>query len=193
MEFNKVYSFIISPSDEVIAKIKGLKALCNQLIGNFKAEHSKAHITVSVPYPENPGVMVNRCRRWMQDLAYVPSYIISINNFGYFENSSGYVIYAKIALDDFANNWFRSLKTNFDNEKSFMPHITIARNLTQNQFAELWPYFNAMPYQKSFQVDSVLILENEIVKTGPDQVFKKIALGPPNILPRLPWTLFDNV
>lgn len=192
MEFSKVYSFILSP-DVVIEKVRGLKSFCKQIIGEFKSEHSRAHITISEPCLQTPAVMANTCRRLIQDLIYIPAITLNINSFGYFENASGYVIYAKIELDEPTQNWFKILKSNFDKSGSFMPHITIARNLTLKQFEAIWPTFSCMIYRQSFLVDSVLILENEIVKTAPDQVFKKISLGSNNLLLRKPWTLFDNL
>jgi len=193
MEISKVYSFRLSPSDEIIKEIERFKLFSRETIGAFESMNSKAHLTICEPRLEKLQVMVNSVKRLERELKSIPSIELTVNNFGYFDNGkAGYVIYAKVEGDERTKTWFKTLRSSFDKKEAFNPHITVVRGISADRFRDLWPHFEHFAYRRKFTVDSMIILENEIVKKRRDQIFAKLFLGAKNILLRETWTLFDQ-
>jgi 2'-5' RNA ligase len=193
MEFNKLYSFILSPPANVMNDFKGFKAFCRQMIGDNRSLFSKAHITICKEHPERPSIMRRKAIRLTDRLKNIPSVKLTVSGFSYFSNgANGFTIYARVGMNQQLSHWFDELKRCCDNAETIIPHITIARGLTARQFNLLWPYFTDRPYHQTFMADNVLILEKDMLEAQPSQKFADITLGHKNVTLPQAWDLFSS-
>jgi hypothetical protein len=66
----------------------------------------------------------------------------------------------------------------FFNTKSFEPHITIARNIPNDDFKTLWPDFKNLRWNEQFKVDKLTILRRETIGYDKNyKVFKEIPFS----------------
>ena len=193
MEFNKLYSFIISPGEVVKDEIKRFKASCKAVVGSYPSQFSKAHVTLYKEHPERPSVMRRTSARLKQALQAIPATKLKINGFGYFENgANGFVIYAKIEMTAHLTQWLERLKLTCEVKEQLSLHITIARGLTARQFNLLWPHFKESDYRRSFMAGSLIILEKDMLNEQPSLKVAELPLGNKDVVLPQVWTLFNS-
>ena len=196
LKVNRVYSFILSPPERIKAEVARLKSYCKTLIGSFPSEGAIGHVTFSKTDDFESKVIASMIRRWKQDLKYIPSVELHIDNFSWFKTGETYVIYVAIEMNEYLQKWFKELKRCFNDTEKINPHITIARGLTKKQFDILWPCFENLVYRDSFIVNEATILAANLkvrgngIGTDRNEVFEKISFGNKNVELRCELTLF---
>lgn len=168
----KDYLTVISAPEQVDNKIKLFKRACAKHIGKFASMHSRAHITFATV-----GIETEKLRydplfartifdRIEMRLTRIPSREIKIKGFGYFNHGNRFkTIYCALELDRETTDWFDAIKQEIEKELNrkinLSPHITIARNIQIEYFNVLWPHFQKITYQDSFEAAGLTILEKE--------------------------------
>jgi 2'-5' RNA ligase len=168
------YLFILSPSDEIISKVRSLKRFCSGIVGGFESLHSKAHITVQ-PFPRKKPFWIDPVATTLEkEFSLIPSVTLQINGFRVFTNGDNSTIYARLNTTPVTGVWFKDVRRSLKLKK-FEPHITIARSLTANQFKQLWPHFRNRDWNETFLVDRLTILQRETIDHDRNwKVFKEI-------------------
>ena len=160
MERYKDYLMIISPPADVIKQISRYKRASVNKIGDFKGMHSTAHI--SITHQE-------RCKPFMADpfisnmekrLMSMQPVTLNIKGFDFFKHGAvGFTIYAVVNAATPNPNWFKLLRRQMGiKQVNFVPHITIAKNISPSVFKKLWPYFENAVFESTFNANSLTIL-----------------------------------
>jgi hypothetical protein len=156
------YLVLLSPPENINAHIKSLKHFAGGIIGDFEGQHAKANIVVQ-PLPRKKPVWIEplmpKLEREMQTL---PPVELEINGFAYFDQQEFQTIYAKLNNTPATKLWFKLLRK-FFNTPPFEPHITIARNIPNEDFKLLWPQFKDQPFNACFKVNQLTILRREAI------------------------------
>ncbi|WP_114938178.1 hypothetical protein [Mucilaginibacter endophyticus] len=155
------YHFILPIPDHVDFMIRKLKSESKRLIGNYPSMHARAHITIN-NYPRKPlDVDVQGFSFLSRKLGLLPSVVFEIDGFDCFNEGNNYnkTIFAKLKLSEQNQYWLKLLK-DIVGDSSTIPHITVARAITPEQFERLWPYFQKREMKVKFVVDRLTILKN---------------------------------
>lgn len=168
------YLFILSPSDDIIDKVRSMKRFCSGIVGGFESLHSKAHITVQ-PFPRKKPFWIDPVTTKLEkEFSLIPPVTLQINGFGVFTSGDNATIYARLNLTPATDDWFKDIRRSLKLKK-FEPHITIARSVTGQHFKQLWPHFRNRDWNEQFLIDRLTILQRETI--GHDRnwkVFKEI-------------------
>jgi 2'-5' RNA ligase len=91
----------------------------------------------------------------------LPPAVFEIDGFDCFNEDNNYnkTIFAKLKLTGQNQYWLKLLK-DIVGDSSTMPHITVARTITPEQFNLLWPYFQKREMKVKFVVNRLTILKN---------------------------------
>ena len=163
------YLILLTPPDNIISNVRQLKEHSFGMIGEYESHYSKAHITVQ-PWPRKRPVWIEPLLPKLErDLQTLPPLVMDINGFDFFDQQEFQTIYAKLTSTPATKLWFKLLRR-FFNTPPFEPHITIARNILNDDFKQLWPYFKTRQWNERFQVDKLTILRRETI--GYDKTFK---------------------
>lgn len=157
------YLMLIAPPKELRYDIDRYKRASARVIGNFDGMHSPAHISINTQHRCKPSIARHGISQMADRLGYLPPLELKINNFKYFNHGqSGMTIYACIVTDDHTTRWLKLLRDSMSMvQKSFVPHITVVKNIPADKFAQLWPKFESCRYKSSFMADRLTILERE--------------------------------
>jgi len=157
------YLIVISPPAALKKDIGRYKRASANLIGHFEGMHSIAHITVThqtrcKPYLIQPAILQMEKR-----LNCIPPIDLHINGFDFFNHGqTAKTIYAVIERTAKTDNWFKLLKTQMGIKiKSFVPHITIVRNIPVSSFNKLWPNFENREFTQTFNARSLNVLHRD--------------------------------
>ncbi len=155
------YHFILPIPDHVDFMIRKLKSEAKRVIGNYPSVHARAHITIN-NYPRKPlDVDVQGFSFLTRKLSLLPPVVFEIDGFDCFNEGNNYnkTIFAKLKLTGQNQYWLKLLK-DIVGESSTIPHITVARAITPEQFNLLWPYFQKREMKVKFIVNRLTILKN---------------------------------
>ncbi|AYL95887.1 2'-5' RNA ligase family protein [Mucilaginibacter celer] len=155
------YHFILPVPDHVNFMILKLKNEAKRLIGNYPSMQARAHITIN-NYPRKPlDADMQGFSFLSRKLGLLPSVVFEIDGFDCFNEGNNYskTIYAKVKLSEQNKYWLKLLK-DIVGESSTIPHITIARGITPDQFNRLWPHFQKREMKVKFVVSRLTILQN---------------------------------
>lgn len=136
---------------------------------SFRSYNSKPHITLwlikmsDVHELKMIEVLENECRS-------LSPFEIELNGFGCFNLGSN-VIFVKPSSEaeivSVPQKLFKELRNAVsipNTSRPFLtdhPHMTVASGLTKNEFDSLWPTYEDRPYNSSFTVNSVVLLEKK--------------------------------
>lgn len=155
------FHFILSLPDNANFMIMRLKNEAKRIIGDYPSMNARAHITIN-NYPRKP-LYINEQGFTMFErrLKLLPPIVFKIDGFDCFNEENNYnkTIYAKLKLSDQNKYWFKLL-WKIVGKGSDTPHITIARNITPEQFNRLWPHFQKREMHEKFIVSRFTILRN---------------------------------
>jgi 2'-5' RNA ligase len=174
METYKDYMIILSPPAHIAEKVKKFKQASYRLIGEFDGLHSKAHISLKGLHRQKPFLTEPQFERLEKELSLMEPFTLQINGFATFLPTDYTTIYAAIKSTPQMEDWFKRLRS-LINEKKAVPHITIARQVSNDKVKKLWPKFKDRPWDDEFEVKYLTILERETY--GRDktwQIFKQI-------------------
>jgi len=158
MEVYKDYMIILSPPTHIAEKVKKFKESCRRLIGDFESMHSKAHISLKRLHRQKPFWTEPQFARLEKELSLLEPFTFQINGFATFFQADHTTIYAALKSTPEMEDWFKRLRHGL-NEKKSVPHITIARQVPVEQAKKLWPKFKDRPWDETFEVKCLTILE----------------------------------
>jgi 2'-5' RNA ligase len=167
------YHPILSPGAIIRKEIASFKNEVKHLIGDFESYTSIGHVTLVDVDLEKEDVLARRCERLYRQLKNIPCIELSINKFDSFKNGDKYVIYAKIEYNEEVGRWFKAVGLSLGRRSRITPHITIAKNLTEEQFTVLWSHFDKKEYRRKMFVDAITLL----MKKGHKRYDMNIPLG----------------
>jgi len=163
---NKDYLFVIPPSDTVLLQVSHCKLKAADIIGQYRGMHTKAHLTVHYILNANSLIVETALPAIKGKIEILPRATIGVNGFNYFQQGNNMTIYAAIKGSYQTDNWFHELTKCFGSCKMHVPHITITRNITANEFYRLWPQFKQLTYQDTFVADRILVFEKDTLEEG---------------------------
>jgi len=157
------YLMIISPPDNLKKEIGRYKRASVNVIGHFEGMHSTAHITITrqtrcKPFLAHPAILQMEKR-----LSTIPPIELSLKGFNFFNHGqTAKTIYAVVERTARTDNWFKLLRIQMGIKvKSFVPHITIARNIPITSFDKLWPNFENRAFNETFTARSLTVLHKD--------------------------------
>ena len=181
------YLIVLTPSDSVCKRIKRVKDDSAGMIGNYDGRHSKAHISIQ-QWPRKKPVWIDALLPKLErELLTLPPLVTAIAGFDFFHHEENPTIYARLNKSQASDVWFKHLKRFFSGG-TFVPHITIARNLPAPAFQRLWPYISKQEWQEEFKIDKLTILRREMI--GHDKTYHVYKELPFNR--RLDFNTFAN-
>jgi 2'-5' RNA ligase len=156
------YLAILSPTENICNYVKSLKDFSAQIIGEYRSQHSKPHLSVQFLPRKKPVWIEPLMPRLERELQTLPPVELQINGFAYFDQQEFQTIYAKLNSTPATKLWFKLLRK-FFNTPPFEPHITIARNVPHGDFKLLWPHFKDQRFNARFKADRLTILRRETI------------------------------
>ena len=146
--------FIIAPPRHIISDVSVLKDDVHYLLGHkFEDQHSKAHISLfkySDKYAKDMIRFVESKARGFKP------FNILLKDFGTFYNGAKRTVYMDIVYKSPVQEIFEKL---VKEDARYVPHITIARNLTNDDFLRCWPYLKSLNYgNQHFLCDRITVL-----------------------------------
>jgi len=153
------YLLVITPCEAVISRVTQLKKSAKDLIGPYHSYNSTAHITINHYYDKKSWFFDDREPVYRSMVGRIECFDIHVSGYGFFQNGNSYTIYAKVELNPEVKNTFSQFKKVFGSDVPNVPHITIARSLTFDQYNKLWEYLKTEPFECSFHTDKIVILE----------------------------------
>lgn len=167
------YLLILSPPDAVKHQIARYKKASEKVIGTFKSARSAAHISIYHAERQKSFMMEPALKRLAVKLNTMPPVAFQITGFNFFRHGDkALTIYAEVKQTEAVLRWFRLLSLNLNHKaKNITPHITVARNITVEQFGRLWPHFARAKYVDVFWVKELTVLKRETF--GHERTFKQ--------------------
>ena len=94
-----------------------------------------------------------------------------IRNFNFFNHGPRFrTIYAGMIMDNHTKEWFAKIDSKLNLKNHTFPHITIAKNITTEQFGTLWPFFEHIEYEEAFYSEELTILQRD--RTSENSVYR---------------------
>lgn len=163
--------FILSPARHIKSDVSVLKDDVHYLIGHsFEDQRSTAHIALFRYADEHAADMIAHVE---EKAATLEPFNVFLKDFGVFYNGSRRSIY----LDIVNKSPIREIvEKTIREDENFTPHITIAKNLTHEDFLKCWPYLKELNYgNQHFLCDRITVLTRTEQEKW--EVYKEIPLG----------------
>jgi 2'-5' RNA ligase len=146
--------FMITPPRHIASDVAVLKDDVHYLIGHdFEDRFSRAHISLFTYTGEHTEDMISFVE---EKVATFESFNVFLKDFNVFYNGSKRTIYMDIVNKYPVREIFESL---VKEDAGFIPHITIAKNLTSEDFLKCWPYLKELNYSNQhFLCDRITVL-----------------------------------
>jgi 2'-5' RNA ligase len=156
------YLLLLSPPEAIKQEISRYKKASAKLIGNYKSMDSPAHISVQHLERQMAFAAENNLLKLENSLNEMPPVLLHIDGFKYFTHlHSKMTIYAHIRITPAVDEWFALLKKKLKIRKTVIPHITITRDIPENDFNLLWPNFRHKKLVEPFWVNELKMLKRE--------------------------------
>lgn len=149
--------FIIAPPRHILSDVSVLKDDVHYLIGHkFEDMKSKGHI----PLFKYKDRYTKEIIRFVESkAAEFEPFNVLLKDFGVFVNNMKRTIYMDIVYKSPIQEIFSRL---VKEDPSFTPHITIAKNLDEDEFIRCWPYLKSLKYgNQHFHCDKITVLMKE--------------------------------
>src|SRR6478609_11279210 len=125
------FLILLSPPETVKNEIDRYKRATAKLIGDYKSMGSPAHISVDNMPRQKPFLTEPAIERMESKMKSMPPVLLHLDGFRFFEHLHGRMtVYASIKETPSTENWFRLLMKNINVKKAFVPHVTIARDIS---------------------------------------------------------------
>lgn len=145
--------FIIAPPPHILSDVSVLKDDVHYLVGHkFEDRYSKGHISLFKYDDHHIDDMIGFVEEKAADFS---PFNVFVKDFGVFYNGSKRTIYMDIVNKYPIHDIFEKL---IKEEPEFTPHITIARNLTDEDYLKCWPYLKGLHYSQHFTCDRITVL-----------------------------------
>jgi 2'-5' RNA ligase len=148
--------FLISPPRHIMSDVSVLKDDVHYLIGReMEDRFSKAHISL-FKFSDTETHMKHMIRFVEARAHEIAAFNVFLKDFGVFYNGSFRTIYMDIVNKSPIQDIFEKV---VKQEASFVPHITITKNLTIDEFLRCWPYLKGLNYSNQhFLCDRITVL-----------------------------------
>jgi hypothetical protein len=148
--------FIISPPRHILSDVSVLKDDVHYLIGHeLEDRYSKANIAL-FKYSDGENRMTHMLRFVEARASEIEPFNVFLKDFGVFYNGSFRTIYMDIVNKSPIQEIFERI---VKEDPEYTPHITIARNLSINDFLRCWPYLKGLRYSNQhFLCDRITVL-----------------------------------
>lgn len=146
--------FMIAPPRHIASDVSVLKDDVHYLIGHeLEDRHAKAHISL-FKYDES---YKNDMVRFVESKArHFKPFNVFLKDFGVFYNGPKRTVYMDIVNKSPIQEIFEKLVMR---ESSFVPHISIAKNIVMEDFLRCWPYLKGLNYSNQhFLCDRITVL-----------------------------------
>lgn len=145
---------MIAPPRHIASDVSVLKDDVQYLIGRkFEDRHSKGNITLFKYNDEYMDDMIRFVESRAMDFK---PFNVFLKDFGVSYNGSKRTIYLDIVNKYPIQEVFEKL---VKEDSSFVPHISIARNLEIDEFLRCWPYLKGLNYSNQhFLCDRITVL-----------------------------------
>ena len=149
--------FIIVPPRHILSDVSVLKDDVHYLIGHtFDDQRSKAHIPL---FKYNDRYSREMIRFVESKAVEFEPFNVLLKDFGVFINGSKRTVYMDIVYKSPIQEIFGKL---VKEDENFIPHITIARNLDNDDFLRCWPYLKGLHYgNQHFVCDRITVLQKQ--------------------------------
>ncbi len=135
--------FTISPPRHILSDVSVLKDDVHYLVGHETEDrYTKANI-VLFRYSDTERRMEHMVRFVEARAREINPFNIFLKDFGVFYHGSLRTIYMDIVNKSPVQEIFEKI---VKEESGYIPHITIAKNLTINDFLRCWPYLKGLRY-----------------------------------------------
>lgn len=168
------YLLVLSPPRNFEKFVSSEKRFAKRIIGRFDSMGSIGHITITNFFNKNDYQIEPQFNSLQRKISTLPRLNLRINGYDYFESTGGKTIYIKPIVGKFEQEWFNQISDHVKRSE-IVPHITIAKGISDEQFDKLWPIFKDKECSDSFFVDYLTILKRNTY--GPDNyyiIFKKL-------------------
>lgn len=156
------FFIVLSPPDHIKDLITEHKQYAADVIGKYESMYAIAHISIKKMHRQKSFLTEPAIRSLTPKLATIAPVTLTIDGFDYFNHGEDYkTIYVKINTPPEITQWFKTLKKHLNIKEFMVPHITIARNISVNDFNLLWPHFKAIRWNENFTVTELLVLEKQ--------------------------------
>lgn len=176
MENSTMYEYllVLTPSDSVFSDTRNLKIQCKTEYGWDAPTKSKPHITLAkVVQPlciEDK--LVNKYKRIA---ASISPFDVHLSGFGKFAGTSNNTIYINVRNGNQISELVKEIRKlskpilkkikNYSAVYSLVPHLTIAKGISESSFKEAWPSWQSKSYNASSFTSGMLLLKREISAT----------------------------
>lgn len=146
--------FLIAPPRHIASDVAVLKDDVHYLIGHdFEDRFSKAHIPLFKYNDEHIDDMISFVE---EKAASFEAFNVFLKDFNVFYNGSKRTVYMDIVNKYPVREIFENL---VKEDANFTPHITIAKNLSSEDFLKCWPYLKELNYSNQhFLCDRITVL-----------------------------------
>lgn len=145
--------FMIAPPPHILSDISVLKDDVQYLIGRkFEDRFSRGYIPLFKYEDEHVGDMISFVRDKAN--AFNP-FNIFIKDFGVFYNGTKRTIYMDVVNKYPIRDIFEKI---VKKEPEYIPSITLAKNLTDEDFLKSMPYLKSLRYSQHFTCDRITVL-----------------------------------
>ncbi len=148
--------FVLTPPRHILSDVAVLKDDVQYLIGHTPEDrYSKANIPL-FRYSDSEARMTHMMRFAEARAAELQPFNVFLKDFGVFYNGAFRTIYMDIVNKTPIQEIFEKI---VKEDPDFIPHITIARNLSINDFLRCWPYLKSLRYSNQhFLCDRITVL-----------------------------------
>ncbi|RFZ94408.1 hypothetical protein D0C36_02320 [Mucilaginibacter conchicola] len=156
------YLFLLSPPQTVVNEVARYKKASVKYIGDFQSMNSPAHISLAHIERQKTFFTEQTISLTEQRVAIMPPVLLHIDGFKYFNHlHDKKTIYAAIRNSTAVDAWFELMKKNLGVKKAIIPHITVCRNITDEQFKTLWPNFRHKKWTEPFWAAELTVTRRE--------------------------------
>lgn len=146
-------SFILAPPPHICSDVAVLKDDVQYLIGHpFEDRHSKAHISLFKYDGEYMAEMLEHVEANAREFQ---PFNVFIKNLAVFHHGTARTIFLDIVNKYRIRDIFESL---IREDAHYKPHLTIAKNLSREDFNNAWPHLKDLSYSQNFLCDRITVL-----------------------------------
>lgn len=164
--------FLISPPRHIMSDVSVLKDDVHYLIGREAEDRfSRAYISL-FKFSDSETHMKHIIRFVEARAAEFNPFNVFLKDFGVFYNGSKRTIYMDVVNKFYIQDIFEKL---VKEGTAYTPHITIAKNLDEEEYLRCWPYLKGLHYSNQhFLCDRITVLARTDSKWTP---LKEIQFG----------------
>jgi 2'-5' RNA ligase len=156
------YLMLLSPPEAIKHEITRYKKASAKIIGDYPSMNSPAHISIMHLERQKPFMADKNVLLIEQTLAQLPPVLLHWDGFGYFTHlHKKMTIYGNIRSTPAVDAWFSHLKKKLKIKKSITPHITVVRNVPENDFNLLWPHFRHKQLVEPFWINALTVVKRD--------------------------------